>query len=226
MPAAIRNFVAEFVGTFAVVFVAGGAIMMAGSSNHAGLLTIALAHGLTFGVMVSATMHVSGGQLNPAITLGLLAARRIAPLMAVVHIAAQILGGVAAASMLKAGFPALVVNASRIGGQMAASDTSFGHAILLEAIATFFLMFVVFGSAVVGRAPKMAGLLIGLTITANMLAIGPLTGGSMNPARSFGPALVSGVWEGQMIYWIGPIVGAVLAALIWEHVLAEKTPTP
>jgi len=154
----------------------------------------------------------------------LLAARRIPALMAGVHIAAQILGGVAAAYMLKESFPDLVVTASRVGGQAVSADTSTGRAILLEGIATFFLMFVVFGSAVVGKTPKMAGLLIGLTITADILAVGPLTGGSMNPARSFGPALVSGVWEGQMIYWIGPIVGAVLAALIWEHVLVDKTP--
>lgn len=226
MPAATRNFVAEFIGTFALVFIGGGSIMMAGAANHAGLLTVALAHGITLGVMVSATMHVSGGQLNPSITLGLLAARRIPALMAVVHIAAQILGAVAAAYMLKASFPALVVTASRVGGQAVAAETSTGHAILLEAIATFFLMFVVFGAAVVGKTPKMAGLLVGLTITADILSIGPLTGGSMNPARSFGPALVSGVWEGQMIYWIGPIVGAVLAALIWEHVLVDKTPRP
>ncbi|MEP7344980.1 MAG: aquaporin [Gemmatimonadaceae bacterium] len=224
MPASARNFVAEFVGTFALVFIGGGSIMMAGQANHAGLLTVALAHGLTFGVMVAATMHVSGGQLNPSITLGLLAARRIAPLMAAVHIVAQLLGAVAAAYMLKGLFPANVVEASHIGGQVVAAETTTGPAILLEAIATFFLMFVFFGAAVVGRAPAIAGLLVGLTISADILAIGPLTGGSMNPARSFGPALVSGHWEGHLIYWIGPIIGAVLAALIWEHVLAEKTP--
>lgn len=224
MPASARNFVAEFVGTFALVFIGGGSIMMAGAANHAGLLTVALAHGITLGVMVAATMHVSGGQLNPSITLGLLAARRITPSLAAVHIVAQVLGAVGAAYMLKTAFPAIVVEASRIGGQAVAADTSTGHAILLEAIATFFLMFVVFGAAVEGKAPTIAGLLVGLTITADILAIGPLTGGSMNPARSFGPAFVSGVWEGQLIYWIGPIAGAVLAALIWEHVLAKRTP--
>lgn len=222
MPAFARNFVAEFVGTFALVFVGGAAIMMAGQSNHAVLLTVALAHGLTLGVMVAAVMHVSGGQLNPAITLGLLAARRIAPVMAGVHVAAQLLGAVAAAWLLKTTFPAVVVESSRIGGQMVATDISTGTALVLEGIATFFLMFVFFGATVLGKAPATAGLLVGLTMTADILAIGALTGGSMNPARSFGPALNSGIWEGHLIYWIGPIVGAVLAALIWEHVLADK----
>ncbi|MBV6522388.1 MAG: Aquaporin Z 2 [Gemmatimonadaceae bacterium] len=223
MPPSTRNFVAEFVGTFTLVFIGGGAIMMAGESNHASLLTVALAHGIALGVMVAATIPVSGGQLNPSITIGLMATRRLAPTLGSIHLVAQVLGAVVAAYLLKTAFPAAVVEATRIGGQAVASDTTTGHAILLEAIATFFLMFVVYGTAVTGKAPGVAGLLVGLTVSGGILAIGPLTGGSMNPARSFGPAMVSGVWEGQMIYWIGPIVGAVLAAVIWEYVIVDKT---
>ena len=87
---------------------------------------------------------------------------------------------------------------------------------MLEAIATFFLMFVIYGTAVNSDAPKIGGLAIGLTIAADILAIGPLTGASMNPARSFGPALASGVFAGQIVYWVGPILGAIAAAMLWE----------
>ena len=223
MKTSLRHFAAEFVGTFALVFIGGGAIMMAQMTNStAGLVTVALAHGLILALMVSATMNVSGGQLNPALTLGLLSARRITASMAGVHILAQLAGAVIAAMALKATMPTSLVIATHLGGQSIASDVNTMQAIVLEGIATFFLMFMVYGTAVSTMAPKIGGLAIGLTIAADIMAIGPLTGASMNPARSFGPALVSGVWEAQAIYWIGPILGAVLAAQLWEHVLLEQ----
>jgi glycerol uptake facilitator-like aquaporin len=100
------------------------------------------------------------------------------------------------------------------------------QAIFAEAIATFFLTFVVFGTAVDPAAPKVGGFAIGLVVTGGILAIGPLTGGSMNPARSFGPAVVSGVLEGQMIYWIGPIVGSVLAAVLYDGLFLRRGKEP
>ena len=178
-----RHFSAEFVGTFALVFVGGGAIMMAQhTANPAGLLSVALAHGLILALMVSATMNVSGGHLNPSLTLGLLVARRIAPSMAAVHIVAQLLGAVVAAMALKWAMPAALFEATRGGGQAIAIDITMAQAIGLEAIATFFLMFVVYGTAVNSEGPKVGGMAIGLTIAAGILAIGPLTGGSMNGA--------------------------------------------
>ncbi len=217
------HFVAEFTGTFALTFVGGAAIMMASHTNSsAGLVTVGLATGLIFAVMVSATMNVSGGHLNPSITIGMLVARRIAAPMAAVHIVAQLAGAVVAAYALKFGMPADVFNAVRGGGQSVALDITMSQAITLEAIATFFLMFVFYGTAVDARAPKIGGLAIGLTIAADIMAIGPLTGASMNPARSFGPALATGVWEGQVVYWVGPILGAVAAALVWETTLLHK----
>ena len=213
-----KHFIAEFIGTFALVFVGGGAIMMAQhTGNTAGLLQIALAHGLILALMVSATMNVSGGHLNPALTTGLLVARRITPTVAGVHIVAQLLGALVAAWALKITMPTAVFAATQGGGQSIALDVTMGQAILLEAIATFFLMFVVYGTAVHVNAPKIGGLAIGLTIGADILAIGPLTGASMNPARSFGPAVASGVYAGQLAYWVGPILGAVAAALLWEY---------
>ena len=222
-----RNFIAEFVGTFALVFIGGGAIMMAShTGNPAGLLQIALAHGLILALMVSATMNVSGGQLNPALTIGLLVARRITPTVAGVHIVAQLLGAVVAAFALKWAMPSAVFAATQGGGQSVALDITAAQAIGLEAIATFFLMFVVYGTAVNSDAPKIGGLAIGLTIAADILAIGPFTGGSMNPARSFGPAVASGIFEGQAVYWIGPLVGAVAASLLYDTLFIRREREP
>ena len=212
----IRHFLAELIGTFALVFIGGGAIMASDlAKNPAGITQVALAHGIILAIMVTATMRVSG-HLNPAVTIGFLVTRRIEPIMAGVYVLAQILGAVLAAYALKGLFPSEVAVASRLGGQSIALDVSMTQAIILEAIATFFLVFVIFGTAVDPKAPKVGGFAIGLTIAADILAIGPLTGGSMNPARSFGPAIASGIFEGQAVYWIGPIIGSIAAALLYE----------
>ena len=222
-----KHFIAEFIGTFALVFVGGGAIMMAQhTGNSAGLLQVALAHGLILALMVSAAMNVSGGHFNPAVTTALLVARRITPTIAGVHILAQLIGALAAAWALKMTMPVAVFAATQGGGQSIALDVTMTQAIALEFIATFFLMFVIYGTAVHVNAPRIGGLAIGLTIAADILAIGPLTGASMNPARSFGPAIASGVLAGQVVYWIGPILGAIAAAMVWEFGLLRGEPAP
>jgi MIP family channel proteins len=221
-----RHFMAEFIGIFALVFVGGAAIMisvMTQSPNA--LLNVAVAHGLILALMVTATMRISG-HLNPAVTIGFLAARRIEPMMAVVYIIAQLLGAALAAYALKAIFPAAVAQTTRLGGQSISVDLSTGQAIFAEAIATFFLTFAVFGTAVDPKAPKVGGFAIGLVVTADILAIGPLTGASMNPARSFGPAVVSGVLEGQMVYWVGPIIGSVVAAVLYDQLFLRRPAEP
>jgi MIP family channel proteins len=221
-----RHFAAEFIGIFALVFVGGASIMAAAMSHNTnGLLVAALAHGIILAIMVTATMRISG-HLNPAVTVGFLVTRRIEPTMAVVYIIAQLLGAAVAAYALKSIFPADIAAAARLGGQSIAGDVSAGQAILCEAIATFFLTFVVFGTAVDPAAPKVGGFAIGLAVTADILAIGPLTGGSMNPARSFGPAVASGVLEGQLIYWIGPIIGSIAAALLYDRLFLRRGKEP
>jgi MIP family channel proteins len=221
-----RHFAAEFIGIFALVFVGGASIMAAAMSHNTnGLVVAALAHGTILAIMVTATMRISG-HLNPAVTLGFLVTRRIEPTMAVVYIIAQLLGAAVAAYALKAIFPVDVAVAARLGGQSIAGDVSAGQAILCEAIATFFLTFVVFGTAVDPAAPKVGGFAIGLAVLADILAIGPLTGGSMNPARSFGPAVASGVLEGQLIYWIGPILGSIAAALLYDRLFLRRGKEP
>jgi len=221
-----RHFAAEFIGIFALTFVGGASIMVSQQTHNAnGLLVAALAHGTILAIMVSATMRISG-HLNPAVTLGFLVTRRIEPMMAAIYIVAQLLGAVLAAYALKAIFPADVAAATRLGGQSIAIDLGAGQAILCEFIATFFLTFVVFGTAVDPQAPKVGGFAIGLAVTADILAIGPLTGGSMNPARSFGPALASGVFEAQGVYWIGPILGGIVAALLYDTLFLRRGREP
>jgi aquaporin Z len=221
-----RHFASEFIGTFALVFVGSGAIMTARmSGSAAGLVEVALAHGIILAVMVSALMRISG-HFNPAVTLGFLVTRRIEAMMAALYIVAQVLGAVAAAYALKASYPDSVFVATRGGGQAVALDITGAQAFILETIATFFLVFVIFGTAVDLKGPKIGGLAIGLTIAADILAIGPLTGASMNPARSFGPAVASGVYEAQLLYWAAPIVGGLIAALLYEYLFMRRGREP
>ena len=220
-----RHFAAEFIGIFALVFVGGATIMSSTMNNINPLVPAAIAHGLILAIMVSATMRISG-HLNPAVTIGFLVTKRIEPMMAVVYIIAQLLGAAVAAYALKAAFPQAVAVATRLGGQSLGPDTTMGQAVLCEAIATFFLVFVVFGTAVDPHAPKIGGFAIGLTVTADILAIGTRTGASMNPARSFGPAVASGLLEGQSVYWIGPILGAIVAALLYDALFLRRGKEP
>lgn len=219
---AFRHFTAEFVGTFALVFVGGAAIMSSSPmTGGAGLIVVALAHGLILAIMVTATMRISG-HLNPAVTIGFLAARRIEPMMAAVYVVAQFLGAIVAAYALGALFPESLSEGMRLGGQRVSLDVGTTQAIFLEAIATFFLVFAVFGTAVDSAAPRVGGFAIGLTLSAAILAIGPLTGASLNPARSFGPAVASGIFEGQIVYWLGPILGGLAAALLYDSLFLRR----
>ena len=220
-----RHFVAEFIGVFALVFVGGATIMSSTMSNINPLLPAAIAHGLILGIMITATMRISG-HLNPAVTIGFMATRRIEPMMGVVYIIAQLTGAAVAAYALKAVFPDHVAVATRLGGQVVSGDIGMPQAILCEFIATFFLVFVVFGTAVDPHAPKVGGFAIGLTVTADILAIGSRTGASMNPARSFGPAVVSQMFEGQAVYWIGPILGGLAAALLYDGLFLRRAKDP
>ena len=224
----LRHFVSEFVGTFALVFVGGAAIMSASMNQlPAGstLLQVALAHGVILTVLVTALMRISG-HFNPAVTIGFVAARRIDPMMAGIYIIAQLLAAIIAVYALQATFPSDVFLSTHGGGQSISINTTGTQAWILEAIATFFLVFVVFGTAVDPKAPKVGGLAIGLTVAADILAIGPLTGASMNPARSFGPAFVTKMYAGQLIYWTAPIAGAIIAALLYDTLFIRREREP
>ena len=217
-----RRSLAEALGTFALVFIgAGSAMTKYFPGADFGLLGIAIAHGLVLSVMITATMGISGGHLNPAVTLGLLAARRVTPQVAVAHIISQLVGAVLAAAALKGFYPGAVLRASGLGTPHLANSISLGQGVTIELILTFFLVSAVFGTCVNSGSHRIGGFGIGLTVLFGILLGGPLTGAALNPARAFGPALVSGQWVGHVVYWIGPIVGGVLAALLWEHVLLD-----
>lgn len=221
-----RHFIAEFIGTFALVFVGSGAIIHARTTGSpTGLLEIALAHGLILAVMVSALMRISG-HFNPAVTLSLLVTRRIEAMMAALYIVAQLLGAIAAGYALKAAYSDATFAATRGGGLTIALDVTAGQAFLVEAIGTFFLVFVVWGTAVDLKGPKIGGLAIGFVLAADILAIGPLTGGSVNPARSFGPAVASGIYEAQLLYFAAPIVGGLVAGLLYEYLFMRRGREP
>jgi len=216
--------IAEFIGTFALVFIGAGAICTNQLTNgQVTLVGIALAHGLALSVAISATGHISGAHFNPAVTLGFVATGRMKGSAAGAYILAQLLGAIVASLFLAVIFPPDVKNAVNLGTPGLGEGIGIGTGILVEIILTFLLIFSIFGTAVDPRAPKIGGFGIGLTVAFDILAGGPLTGASMNPARTFGPALVSGFWDGHIVYWIGPIIGGVVAALIYNSLLMEKS---
>jgi aquaporin Z len=221
MPSLARRLVAEALGTFGLVFVGAAVVVVNGGfpNSGIGLIGIALAHAVVLSVMITATMTISGGHLNPAVTIGLLVARRIAPGAAAAYIVAQLAAACVAALLVKLLLPPEAVRNALLGVPVIANSMSFNQAIGLEAILTFFLVTAVFGTAVSLDAPRVGGFGIGLVLLFDILVGGPLTGAAMNPARAFGPALVAGEWVGHLVYWIGPILGGVLAALLWEYFL-------
>jgi len=226
MPSLARRLTAEALGTFGLVFVGAAVVVVNGGfpNSGIGLLGIALAHAVVLSVMVSATMPISGGHLNPAVTLGLLVTRRIDLISALAYVVTQLAAAVLAALSVKLLLPANATRSALLGVPVIASSVSLGQAIGIELVLTFFLTSAVFGTAVSAEAPRVAGFGIGLVLLFDILVGGPLTGGVMNPARAFGPAAVSGEWVGHLVYWIGPIAGSLLAALLWEYVLLPKTP--
>jgi MIP family channel proteins len=226
MPSLARRLTAEALGTFGLVFIGAAVVVVNGGfpNSGIGLLGIALAHAVVLSVMVTATMTISGGHLNPAVTAGLLVARRIDPGSAAAYIVTQLVAAVIGAVLVKLLLPPHAVRGALLGVPVIASSVSLGQAIGIELVLTFFLVSAVFGTAVSPDAPRVGGFGIGLVLLFDILVGGPLTGAAMNPARAFGPALVAGTWVGQLVYWIGPIVGGILAALLWEYVLLPRTP--
>lgn len=225
-----QKLLAEFVGAFTLIFIGAGSIIAANSAGAAGgLVGIAIAHGLAIAVMVTALGHVSGAHFNPAVTAGVWIAQRISSADAVKYIVAQLAGGSAGALLLRAALPRSFWDGAVALGTPTVGGVSNGQAVLIEAMLTFFLVWVVFATAIDpdGAFGKIAGLAIGFTITMDILMGGPFTGAAMNPARHFGPALV--VNNGQFwkatawwAYWIGPIAGGIVAAALYDGVILRK----
>jgi aquaporin Z len=195
-----RRGVAEFVGTFALVFVGVGSLI------YGDPVGVALAHGLVIAVMVSSFAHISGGHFNPAVTMGFLVTRKITASLAAFYWLVQLGAASLAALLLKWVLPHQT------------TGLHVGAPVVIEAVLTFFFLWVIFGTAVDPRGTfkQIAGLAIGLTISLDILMGGGLTGAMMNPARAFGPELVSGHWTNFWVWYIGPLAGGTLAALLYE----------
>ncbi len=239
----LRRGFAEFVGTFALVLAAAGSLLVSatafgqlfgqpgGAAFASGLALVAtaLAYGLAVAVMTSAVGHISGGHFNPAITLGFLVTGRIAAVLAVVYWLAQLAAAALAALLLRWIFTADLRNLVRLGAPAVGGGIDHWQAVVIEAVLTFFLVWVVFATAADpgGAFKSIAGLAIGLTVTFDVFVGGPLTGAAMNPARAFGPELVQNAWTDAWVWYAGPFAGGALAATVYDWLyLGPERPLP
>ncbi len=204
----MRDLLAEFIGTFALILVGAGSVVL-----NAGLVGIALAHGLVIFTMGTSFGKTSGGHFNPVVTLAVFIAGKINRQKAVEYVIVQLLGAAVAGLVLLY----LFGNVASLGTPALGSEVDFTKGIFVEAILTFFLVTVILNTAVYDNA-LLAPLAIGLTLTLDILFGGPLTGAAMNPARAFGPAIASGNWANQLVYWIGPIIGSIVAFLTSKYI--------
>jgi MIP family channel proteins len=215
MDDAARRLVAEATGAFALTFLGAGAIIATHGSD---LVAIGLAHGLAIALMVCAVGHISGGHFNPAVSFAMLVTRRLSAIEFVAYVAAQFVGALIAAAILRG-----VYNEGAVASATPSLGVgvSVGTGLLVEAVLTFLLVFVIFGVAVdaKGSFAAVAGLPIGLMITADIYAGGNLTGAAMNPSRFIGTAAFGNHWANGVLYFVGPLIGAAFAGFLYQHVL-------
>ncbi len=211
---------AEFIGTFALIFVGAGSIVANKfSGGGLGVTGIALAHGLILSLMIVAVGGFSGGVFNPAIQIGLWIAKRMDTATSVLYIIAQLLGAAVAGWLLAALVPADAAAATALGGTLVADKVTPVAAMGLELIMTFFLTTAALGAA----NHAFAGFGVGLVVAADILLGGAFTGAAMNPARTFGPAVATGNFANHWVYWVGPVLGAVLAVLVKDYLLGARS---
>ncbi|MFM9875210.1 MAG: MIP/aquaporin family protein [Nitrosarchaeum sp.] len=225
-----RAYLAEAIATFALVFFGPLSIILTVSAFGEGLTTqsvlfIALAHGGIIALMIYAFGHISGAHINPAVTISMMITKRIGITDGIAYIGSQLIGAVAAAATLKVILPELgaKVNFGTQGGPSELLNKSISSGFAVEAILTFFLVVVIFMTAIHKKAsPGWHGFTIGgMVFLIHLIAV-PLTGASVNPARTFGPALISGFWDYHLMYWAAPILGGIIAALIMNYVYVKK----
>ena len=228
----LRAYVAEFIGTFALCSVGIYAIYYF-VGEPGGLLGIAIAHGLAIGLLVTATAPVSGGHLNPAVTLVMMTTRRTGFVDGLAYIVMQVAGGFVAALAVRTvvGVDVVVVGTPQVTEMIqlhsSGATSDWMRAMSLEAVATFFLVFTIFGTMVDKRAPKVGGMYVGLAVTMGVLAIGPITGAALNPARWIGPATVAEQMGMQpMVYIAGPVLGGLVAGLVYQYVMMGRDQVP
>jgi MIP family channel proteins len=212
-----RALSAEFLGTLLFLVFSAGTVAVTGGllaerMTSARLLAVALAHGLAYSIFVAATLPISGGHLNPAVTFAALMSRQIHAAKAVMYIVSQCAGAVAGALLLMVMIPTSMHGT--LGSDALAARVTVAGGLVTEIVLTSVLVAAVL-SAARGLSPVRLGI-IGLVVVLGELLGGPLTGASMNPARSFGPALVAGAWGDHWIYWLGPFAGAAVAIFVYD----------
>ncbi|CAD5185270.1 unnamed protein product [Musa acuminata subsp. malaccensis] len=221
-PDTIKASLAEFISTLIFVFAGEGSGMAFnkltndGSTTPAGLVAASLAHGFALFVAVSVGANISGGHVNPAVTFGAFLGGNISLIRGILYWIAQLLGSVVACLLLKLATGGLETSAFSLS-----SDVSVWNAVVFEIVMTFGLVYTVYATAVDPRKGDLgviAPIAIGFIVGANILAGGAFDGASMNPAVSFGPAVVSWTWDNHWVYWVGPLIGAAIAALVYDGV--------
>lgn len=222
-----ERFLAEAVGTFALVFAGAGSVCVSKiPGSDMTLVGVALAFGLSAAAIISAVGHISGGHINPAVTLAMVATGRLRPSLGAVYFGGQMLGAVLAAGALRLALPVEYWTEAHLGTTELAPRTPVLAGFFLETILTFLLVYVVFGTAVDERTPKIGALYIGGIIAVAMLLAVPVTGASINPARTFGPALLGGYWNTHWLYWLAPLLGGTAAGLVYDRVIAPGRKVP
>jgi MIP family channel proteins len=237
-----EQMIAEFIGTMLFVFIVAGAVVVFGlvvsrgnldpTLAAVGLVPIALAQGFGLAILISNTAHISGGHLNPAVTISVWVAGKIDAVRALLYIVAQLAGAAAGAGIAAVIIPKSIWTQTHLGATsvnihpFGSINFSPGRAVFFEAVLTFILVYTVFATAVDERGSfkALSGLPIGLAVGVDILAGGYFTGASMNPARSFGPALISGHWTDFWVYVIGPVTGGILAAALYWFAYLRARP--
>lgn len=222
-----RSTLAEYIATLLFVFLGAGSVVASGmwladgAKDPAQLVAIALAHGLAIALLVYATANISGGHINPAVTLAAALSGKISVTRGSMYVVAQLAGGVTGALLLMLSVPEAAEG--NLGAHTLGPEVTPAMGIVVEVVLTFVLVFVVFATAIDPKGMgKLAPLAIGLAVLVDHLVGVPLTGASMNPARSLGPALVAGVWTDHWVYWVGPLVGGAIAGLGYRWIFLNR----
>jgi MIP family channel proteins len=223
-----QKLLAEFLGTFAIVFFGEGALcadQFTHGTGNIGLTGVALVHGLALAVMMAALAHISGGHFNPAVTIGFWVTKRMATLDVILYWFAQIAGAVAAAFLLKAIIPDDIWRAVALGTPEFARDFPRWAGMALEATGTFFMVLVMFATTQDDRVTirANAGYAVGFLYALGIIVAGPFTGGALNPARAFGPALAATHWANHGVFWVGPLAGGFAAALLYDSLYLKRS---
>ncbi len=224
---AYKKYIAELVGTFALVFIAAGSVcadfyLRRSGGQGLGLLGISIAFGVVVIAIIYVTSYISGSHVNPAVTISFWITKRMDPNTAIMYIISQIAGAALAGLALRTLFPD-ALKTVYLGTCILSSGVSVTRGILMEFIISFLLVFTIYGTLVDRRASAgFAGIAIGLVVLFGSMIGGTISGGAMNPVRAFGPAIASGQFTHHYVWWIGPILGGIAAAVLYDKIFAEK----